>query len=67
MVFQEYRNAMPAHGLFRQGTAALGYQMTVLQPDGLLIEARIADDRRRDLRFIRLDDAYAVFRQVLIS
>jgi hypothetical protein len=35
---------MPAHGLFRKRTAALGYQVTILQADGLLIEARIADD-----------------------
>jgi hypothetical protein len=61
MVLQHDGNTMPAHGLFRERTAALGYQVTVFQPDGLFIETRIANHGRRDLGFISLDDAYAVF------
>jgi hypothetical protein len=39
--------------------------VTVFQSDRLLVKAGIADDCRRDLRFIGLDNADAIFGEVL--
>jgi hypothetical protein len=67
MVFQEHGDTMPTHGLFRQGAAALRHEVAVFQSNGLFVQAGITDDGGRDLRFVGLDDAYAVFGKVLVS
>jgi hypothetical protein len=56
---------MPAHRFFGEGAAALRDKMTVFQSNRLLIEAGITDDRRRDMRFVRLDNADTIFGEVL--
>jgi hypothetical protein len=58
---------MTAHRLFWQRAAAFGDQMAVLKPDRLLVQAGIADHGGGDLCLIGLDDAYAIFGEVLAS
>lgn len=67
MIFQKNGNAMAAHRLFWQRTTALRHQVAVFQSNGLLIKAGVADHGRGDLRLIGVDDAHAVFGQVLIT
>ena len=67
MVLQQHSNTMPAHRLFRQGAAALRHEVAVFQSNGLFVQTGITDDGGRDLRFVGLDDAYAVFGKVLVS
>jgi hypothetical protein len=66
MVLQKHGDAMPAHRLLGQRAAALGDKVAVFQSDGLLVEAGIADDGRGYLRFIRFNNADAIFGEILV-
>jgi hypothetical protein len=67
MIFEQHGDAMAAHRFFGQGTTALGHQVAILQTDGLLVQAGIADDGGRDLGFVGFDNPHAVFSKVLAS
>ena len=67
MIFQQNRNTMTTHRLFRQRAAALRDEMPLLETDRLFIEAGIPDDGGRNLSIIGLDDPNAIFREVLIA
>jgi len=58
---------MAAHGFFVKGAGALGDKMTVFQTDRLLVQPGIANDGRRDLSVIGLDDSDSILDHVLLG
>ena len=46
MVLEQDGDAVAAHRFFRQRARTLGKKVAVFQPDGLFVEAGIADHRR---------------------
>lgn len=66
-VFQQHRDAMAAHGLFRKRAGTFRDEVTVLQSDVLLVQTGIADDGGHDLGIIGLNDTDSVRSQVLVG
>lgn len=58
---------MTAHRLFRQSAAALRDELPLFETDRLFVETGIPYDSGRDLGIVGLDDADAIFREVLIA
>ena len=46
MVLEQNGNAVAAHRFFRKRARTFGKKVAIFQPDGLLIEAGVADHRR---------------------
>lgn len=67
MILQEDRDAMAAHELFGKSAGALGQEMAVLQTDGLLVQAGISDDGRRDLGVVGFHNTDPILGQILLS
>lgn len=58
---------MAAHGFFWKGARTLRDEMSVLQTNDLFVQAGIADNGRRDLRVVGLDNTDSVFSQILMA
>lgn len=58
---------MTAHGFFGKRAGTFREEVAVFQSDVLLIQTGIADDGRRNLGVIGLDDTDAICGQVLMG
>jgi len=67
MVFEQDGDTVAANRFFRKGAGTFRNQVPVFQPDGLFIEPRVSNDRRRNLRVVGFYDANPILGQVLMA
>ena len=58
---------MAAQGFFGKGARAFGEKVAVFQTNGLLVQAGVPNESRRDLGIVRFPDANPVFGQIFLS
>lgn len=66
-IFQQHRDAMAAHRLFRERAGTFRDEVAVVQSNVLLVQTGIADDGGSDLGIIGLNNTDPIRSQVLMG